>query len=304
MLLIMRWSTVYIDNDDLWYRFNKRYEGSGMTEREMFDMYRKCTDVSLLCKTFESTDPKIVYYVIDEKIKTSQLLKSAESFYVWKRVPTIDGHINYIYEMHLRTPITPADRSMVKASNIKKIRLVYDPWSNDTGHPERTGIKIPKTIDMSDLKNFMSKPYQDLEVIASLKKIGLVPSKPVRAYRGLTFRDEDELPSYLKRPSVGQTVDMNDTRAQSWTTNVCVALAFGSNMPLGVVYETILKPSQIIIDMRMLDDEQRKELYAYGRQNEIIAKAGKKRVTVKFLQKSAMPLVFEAPPSSRSIDVS
>lgn len=113
-----------------------------------------------------------------------------------------------------------------------------------------------------------------LDVVKGLKALKINTGKKLLLYRGLGFDSIEEAKSRLnveEPPILGSKIKIVQSRPSSWTTNICLATGF-SMSNVGIVISTMIKPEDIVIDTRML--ENRADYYPDD-QAEIIVDRGR-----------------------------
>jgi hypothetical protein len=236
------------------------------------------------CPHFKTDDPHTAYLASRDPIADYKSeFKSVKALYLKKEYDVAKSiDLEYVYEVTLVKPHW--NDEFVPLKEIKALRLVYAPWGEESDAPERDDIMIRDKTALHTLTRFMSAEGRDIpsDLYDVFRDEGLIPSGNIRVYRGLHFESLSDIPDNLANPHIGQNVTLYDKRAQSWTTNPCAAIAFSQSSGFGLVYSTLLKPKQIIVDTRMINEFQRFTLYS-GRQSEIIAKPGEKRASLEFM---------------------
>lgn len=163
--------------------------------------------------------------------------------------------------------------------NVDHLRYLVEMLQND---------KADYPISEEAFKNLhdymtISAGYIDDKVVDELSKIK--DYKPIKVYRGLTFRATDLRHLTWDVPKINEYITMDSShRHTSWTPDINVARSFSegnhASCCLGMIIEYVAKPNEILIDTRKLSVKQRLKLYNVTIQEEIILNPGIHKVKI------------------------
>ena len=86
-------------------------------------------------------------------------------------------------------------------------------------------------------------------------------------YRGLSWDEKSDFSKYCQKGSIEYS------NISSWTSNICVATSIASSGNYGVVHKITVKREDILVDTRIIDRKQLREIYVQVQQ-EVILKPG------------------------------
>jgi len=184
-------------------------------------------------------------------------------------------HSRFIYKFTMKQPFdTPP--SVISSRDIESIETLYTPPPVDKKYIRTEISTTDPAFDsiMTWLKSYLrvginiTKPLEK-QVVA----LGLHLPEPVRVYRGLYLLDmETVLQLGLDKLRVGDHINIqNRDKVVSWSTDLCVSKYFATKPVMnsieflnskkkfhfGVILTTVLKPTDILVDTRVLTREAR-----------------------------------------------
>ncbi len=269
-------------------------------EKKLFDPYGVTLPkgIKTKCPLFVSHDPLIGYYYHCEGI----------SKFVTKSVsPGQDSDANCVgllYQTTFRRPLSMEDMDQygfIRAdeSNIVSDKLILDLKSLEVDRPlanrvlKETSDKTYSVYNSMDddtehfslrgaLQEFMNSghivlPSQAIQDILVQK---IRPSEPITLFRGLSWNEWSGLTFEKwmnqigrKKISIGDELEIIDTRVASWSANICISSTFSSGN-YGIVFSYQAQPNEIMLDVRMLAD--REKFYQHD-QAEVMLLPGRKK---------------------------
>jgi hypothetical protein len=186
---------------------------------------------------------------------------------------------------------------MIPKELILDIELIIHPdqFESEPRPTDKDKVTIPLKYQPI-LQGYLTgrkKRKKAMRDILLLEEVNLKPSKPVTLYRGINIVNMSKYKKTLGKKryeqiKVGDVVDYTPLDVgDSWTTNFCVASHFaivGNDSNVGVVYERLTPPEDIIIDARRawFTANRRFSSYVYEpwNQSEMIIKKGNYKVKV------------------------
>lgn len=166
-------------------------------------------------------------------------------------------------------------RTYIKVSNVEDIKFLEDK-NNYSSEPEIDNSKKnflnSKAFDI--LSKFMKSSGNNISKADYDLFKNFTPDKPMKVYRGMSWKVENlyKLKNLSKYPfHLNEIIKMKFDRCTSWTTNKIIAENFTSECQLWIIVEMIVKPEDIVVDTRMIENETLMKLYS-AYQREIIIK--------------------------------
>ena len=269
-------------------------------EKKLFDPYGVTLPegIKTKCPLFVSHDPLIGYYYHCEdsdKFVTKSVSPGQDP----------DSHcVGLLYQTTFRRPLSIEDMDQsgfIRAdeSNIISDELILDIKSLEVARPlanrvlkETSGKRYSVYNSMDDdtehsslrgsLQEFMSfghivLPSQAIQDILVQK---IRPSEPITLFRGLSWNEWSGLTFEKwmnqigrKKISIGDELEIIDTRVASWSANICISSTFALG-DYGIVFSYQAQPEEIMLDTRMLLD--REKFYQHD-QAEVMLLPGRKK---------------------------
>ncbi len=269
-------------------------------EKKLFDLYGVTLPkgITTKCPLFVSHDPLIGYHYHCEglaKFVTRSISPGQD---------TDANCVGLMYQITLRRPLSRRDMDQfgfirVTESNIVKDELIMNASSLEVARPlaNRVLTESPnKTYPVYDsideetshlslrdsLREFMGSggiifPSQAIQDILVQK---IKPSESIILYRGLTWNEWTKLTfgKWMdqigrKKISIGDQLDITDTRVASWSANICISASFAVTGNYGLVLSYQAQPNEIMLDTRMMAD--REKFYGHD-QAEVMLLPGRK----------------------------
>jgi homoserine O-acetyltransferase len=151
--------------------------------------------------------------------------------------------------------------------DIEEFSPVYDPWRVDSD-PETKEKPFGEKLESVDKAKVLRYVNSHATVrLDSLGKYNAKLDRPIKVYRGLRwdgfpsgvefrYQDLSEVERGDKLTLKGKNPLSHGTHV-SWTTNFCVAEHFSTSLDIGygMIVSTILKPEDVLVDIRLLDLE-------------------------------------------------
>lgn len=151
--------------------------------------------------------------------------------------------------------------------DIEEFSLVYDPWRIDSD-PETKEKTFGASLESGDEAKILRYVNNHAAIkLDSLGKYNIKLDRPIKVYRGLRwdgfpsgdefrYQDLSEVKRGDKLILKGKNPHSHGTHI-SWTTNFCVAEHFSTGIDIGygMIVSVILKPEDVLIDVRLLDLE-------------------------------------------------
>ena len=186
-----------------------------------------------------------------------------------------------------------------KESNIVSDKLILDLKSLEATRPLANRVLKETSSKTYPVYNSMDDDTEDLSLRDSLQEFmnsghivlpsqaiqdilvqKIRPSKPIILYRGLTWNEWSGLTFEKwmnqigrKKISIGDELEIIDTRVASWSANICISSTFALG-DYGIVFSYQAQPEEIMLDTRMLLD--REKFYQHD-QAEVMLLPGRKK---------------------------
>ena len=182
---------------------------------------------------------------------------------------------HFAYKFTMKKPFTTLP-ALVQTRDIQQIETLYTPPPLNKKSIRKDIVPTDKNIHaaMDWLRSYLrvgtniTAPVQK-QVLA----LGIRLPDPVRVYRGLYLLDQDMVKTLgLDKLRVGDRIELkNRDKVMSWSTDLCVSKYFATRAIMnsfefrskmkefhfGVVLTTVLKPSDVLVDTRLLTQEAR-----------------------------------------------
>jgi len=243
------------------------------------------------CPVLQSDNERVVYAYVCDAVddipvadRISENVTKTGAFYN-------SACIGTIYRVLLREPyvkdkhLTRADILSYKAiANSKTVESERRPLKEEKAYLDKEANK--------QLQIYMRRPGINLPPVTITqlyKRSDLRPLYPMTVYRGLNFTSNDLVQFFdaLRRTTlrVGDTFPYSPSKtADSWTTNVCLAVHFATLEDYGLVVKYTSPAEEVILDTRRIENLD--DFYHHD-QAEIILS----NYPISFLQKAAATLI-------------
>lgn len=175
---------------------------------------------------------------------------------------------------------------MVRTDVIKSI----DPHESVLDYSDKLNdIRTKKTIPPSVYKflekySYTISPSQNIKKIPpsfinTLTKLKIVPSKPIKIYRGISWDTPHKLDD--RNIETGMVIDLQSDFITSWSKTEIVAESFATQRKYGIVLSMTVNPNDVLLDVTQLP-----ELVYKTNQYEIILKTGSYKCKIESLIKN------------------
>lgn len=236
------------------------------------------------CPIWQSDNNRVVFaYVCDEKDEDDD--GSSFSYQLKNNISKSVAFYNTacigtIYKVLLREPYDK-DKPITKYDILNYEAVRNSRTIESEPRPDESELVYLNKDTNTGLQIYMRRSGVNLRPasISNLyKKSRLRPSTPLTVYRGLSFEKEEWL-DFQKEIRVSQlrvgdtfqylpyTLEGKLKTADSWTTNVCLAVHFAMLQDYGIVVKYVAPPNEVIVDTRRI--ENRSDFYHHD-QAEII----------------------------------
>jgi hypothetical protein len=167
---------------------------------------------------------------------------------------SVAGIPSYIYKITLKEKIAfPASLNYLHnyKKSIKSFETIYNPTTRET-EKIINGKKLLDSLLYNEIRDYVEKNIQiRSKYVNQLKKLKIIPKKVVKVYRGLAWDETDiRKPNNIK---IGDEFPLVSDIQQSWSTNICTATAYAKRKRYGIILSCILKPQQILLDIRQVN---------------------------------------------------
>ena len=190
-----------------------------------------------------------------------------ERYFITKTYDSADLGVVFIYKIRTRNPINFKSGIFLNKKEILRLIKVFTSDDIETV-PASLTHDIKDSQVLKELEKFMKYTGETLskKVLDKLKKLNIKEFFPVKAYRGMSFSNDN----FIKRYKVGDTFSLYSLkRVQSWSSTHCVSEHFAASHKYGIIISTVLNPDDIAIDTRFLNIDRLKSLF-WREQREIM----------------------------------
>lgn len=143
-------------------------------------------------------------------------------------------------------------------------------------------INDPEILDiLQKWFNYLITSFEE-PMIAKIRKLNLHLDHPVKAFRGLLIHGKEKIVTKgWSDLSIGQDLDIESVYPTSWSTDSCISLYFTTGDPalrvdysirlcFGILVSGIISPQDVLLDSRVIDPDQKKNLIYTRNQHELI----------------------------------
>lgn len=213
-------------------------------------------DTAGRCPVWSSDDSNIVYsYARKDDAKVTILRNASPTISMGKL-----GNVGQVYKLKLKKPYTGKE---LEDADVESYEVIMD--GSSVEHTLRPLDSEKRDLDAESKAGVFLTKYLDFESIGSPASLYIMsafkPNGPVILYRGLSFK-KDTLNNFLGRKGVkiGDKLPYKPKHAvESWSTNVCVALDFATELVpkynsdvVGLVMRYIATPLEVVADTRRI----------------------------------------------------